>query len=45
MLPEALSEALGVSLSEVQYYNESDKDKRGRMIGDVLDRKRMGDED
>jgi hypothetical protein len=47
MLPEALSEALGVSLAEVldRYYSESDEDKRGRLIGDALDRKRMGDED
>jgi hypothetical protein len=47
MLPEALSEALGVSLSEVldRYYSELDEDKRGRMIGDALDRKRMGNED
>jgi hypothetical protein len=47
MLPEALSEALGMSLAEVldQYYSESDEDKRGCLIGDALDRKWMGDED
>jgi hypothetical protein len=47
MLPEVLSEVLGMSLAEVldQYYSESDEDKRGRLIGDALDRKRMGDED
>jgi hypothetical protein len=47
MLPEALSEALGMSLAEVldRYYSESDEDKRGRLIGDALDRKWMGDED
>jgi hypothetical protein len=28
-----------------QYYSESDKDKRGHLIGDVLDRKWMGEED
>jgi hypothetical protein len=47
MLPKALSEALGVSLSEVldRYFSESDEDKRGRMIEDALDRKRIWDED
>jgi hypothetical protein len=47
MLPEALSEALGVSLSEVMklYYNESDNVKRGHLIGNALDRKWMGEED
>jgi hypothetical protein len=47
MLPEALSEALGVSLSEVLdcYYNELDEVERGRLIGNALDRKWMGEED
>jgi hypothetical protein len=42
MLPEELSEALGVSLSEVlaRYYSESDISARGQLIGDALDRKR-----
>jgi hypothetical protein len=37
MLPEELSEALGVSLSEVlaRYYSESDISERGRLIGDT----------
>jgi hypothetical protein len=41
MLPEALSEALGVSLSEVleRYYSGSDEAERGRLIGNALDRK------
>jgi hypothetical protein len=47
MLPEALSEALGVSLLEVldQYYRESDKGIRGRIISEALDMKWMGDGD
>jgi hypothetical protein len=47
MLPEELSEVLGVSLSNVlaRHYSGSDVSKRGRLIGDALDRKRMGDED
>jgi hypothetical protein len=46
MLPEALSEALGISLLEVvnQYYSESDDAKRDRLIGDALDQKRMEEE-
>jgi hypothetical protein len=41
MLPEALSDALGVSLSEVlaRYYIGSDAVERGRLIGNALDRK------
>jgi hypothetical protein len=47
MLPEALSEALGVSLSEVLdlYFSESDQDKRGCLIGEALDRKMLGEWD
>jgi hypothetical protein len=47
MLPEALSEALGVSLSKVLdwYYSESDEVKRGHMIGDALGMKQMGERD
>jgi hypothetical protein len=46
MLPEALSEALGISLSEVMnhYYSESDDVKRDHLIRDALDRKRMEEE-
>jgi hypothetical protein len=41
MLPEALSDALGISLSEVlaQYYSISDLDERGRVIGEAIDRR------
>jgi hypothetical protein len=46
-LPEALSEALGVGLSEVLdlYFRESDKVKRGHMFGEALDGKRLGERD
>jgi hypothetical protein len=46
MLPEVLSEALGVSVSEVMrlYYNESDDIKRDHLIGDALDHKRTEEE-
>jgi hypothetical protein len=46
MLPEALSDTLGVSLSEVlaRYYSGSDVGERGRLIGDTLDRKRSEEE-
>jgi hypothetical protein len=46
MLPTALSEALGISLSEVldRYYNGLDEVERVHLIGDALDRKRMEEE-
>jgi hypothetical protein len=46
MLPEALSDALGITLSEVlgRYYSISDLDERGRLIEEALDRKRMEEE-
>jgi hypothetical protein len=46
MLPEELSEALGVSLSEVlvRYYSGSDVVERGRLIEDALGRKRSEEE-
>jgi hypothetical protein len=46
MLPEALSDALGISLSEVlaQYYSISDLDERGRIIGEAIDRRRLEEE-
>jgi hypothetical protein len=46
ILPAALSEALGISLSEVmdQYYSESDNAKRDCLIGNALDRKRTEEE-
>jgi hypothetical protein len=42
MLPEALSDALGISLSEVlaQYFSISDLDKRGR---EAIDRRRSAE--
>jgi hypothetical protein len=44
MLPEAVSEALGISLSEVLdlYFRELDEVRRGCMIGDTLDRRVLG---
>jgi hypothetical protein len=47
MLPKAISEALGISLSEVLdlYFRESDKVQRGRLIGDALDRRMLGEQD
>jgi hypothetical protein len=46
MLPEALSEALGISLSDVlaHYYSISDLDERGRIIGEAIDRRRSEEE-
>jgi hypothetical protein len=46
MLPKALSDALGFSLSEVlaQYYSISDLDERGRIIGEAIDRRRSEEE-
>jgi hypothetical protein len=46
MLPEALSDALGISLSEVlgRYYSISDLVERGRLIGEAMDRRRTEEE-
>jgi hypothetical protein len=46
MLPAALSEALGISLSEVldRYFNGSDEAERVCRIEDILDRRRTLDE-
>jgi hypothetical protein len=46
MLPVALSEVLGISLSEVMvwYFNGSSEDERARQIGDAIDRKRLKEE-
>jgi hypothetical protein len=46
MLPEALSDALGISLSEVleHYYSVSDLVERGRLIGEAMDRRRSEEE-
>jgi hypothetical protein len=47
LLPEAVSEALGISLSEVLnlYFGELDKDTRDRMVWDAIDRRRGEEED
>jgi hypothetical protein len=47
LLPEAVSEALGISLSEVLnlYFGELDEDTRDRMVWDAIDRHRGEDED
>jgi hypothetical protein len=47
MVPEAISKTLGISLSEVLdlYFGELDKIERGRCIGDVIGRRRMGERD
>jgi hypothetical protein len=47
MLPEAVSEALGISLSEVLdlYFGELDEVRRGHLIGDAIDRRMMGEQD
>jgi hypothetical protein len=46
MLPEVLSDALGISLSEVlaRYYIISDLGERGRIIGEAIDRRRSEEE-
>jgi hypothetical protein len=46
ILPEALSDALGISLSEVlaRYYSISDLDERGRIIGEAIDQRRSEEE-
>jgi uncharacterized Zn finger protein len=46
MLPVALSEVLGISLSEVmeRYFNGLSEDERARQIRDAIDRKRSDEE-
>jgi hypothetical protein len=46
MLPVALSEVLGISLSEVmeRYFDGLSEDERVHRIGDALDRKRSDEE-
>jgi hypothetical protein len=46
MLPIALSEVLGISLSEVmiRYFDRSSDDERVRRIKDALDRRRSEEE-
>jgi hypothetical protein len=45
-LPKAVSEALGISLSEVLnlYFGELDDDIRDRMVWDAIDRRRDQEE-
>jgi hypothetical protein len=45
MSPEAVSEALGISLSKVLelYFGELDKVRKSRLIGDALDRRMLGE--
>jgi hypothetical protein len=47
ILPEAVSEVLGISLSEVLdlYFGELDEVRRGLLIGDALDRRMLGEWD
>jgi hypothetical protein len=46
MLPEAVSEALGVDLSRVLslYFGELDDVRRGHLIGEAIDRRRTIEE-
>jgi hypothetical protein len=47
LLPEAVSEALGISLSKVLnlYFGELDKVRRDRLIWELIDRRRGEEED
>jgi hypothetical protein len=47
LLPEAISEALGISLSEVidLYFGDIDEGQRDRLVWDAIDRHRMNEED
>jgi hypothetical protein len=47
LLPEAVSEALGISLSEVLnlYFGELDEDTWDRLVWDAIDRRRGEEED
>jgi hypothetical protein len=47
LLPKAISEALGISLSEVLdlYFGDIDEGHRDRLIWDTIDRRRMNEED
>jgi hypothetical protein len=47
LLPEAMSKALGISLSEVLnlYFGELDEGTRDRMVWDAIDRRRGEEED
>jgi hypothetical protein len=47
LLPEAISEALGISLSKVidLYFGDIDKGQRDRLVWDAIGRRRMNEED
>jgi hypothetical protein len=47
MLPEAISEALGISLSKVLglYFGGIGEEQRDRLVWDAIDRRRMNIED
>jgi hypothetical protein len=47
LLPEAISEALGISLSEVLnlYFGELDEGTRDRLVWDAINRRRGEEED
>jgi hypothetical protein len=47
MLPEGVSKALGISLSKVLalYFGKPDEVQRGRLIGDALDMRMLGEWD
>jgi hypothetical protein len=47
MLPEAISKALGISLSEVLdlYFGGINEERRDRLVWDAIDRRRMEVED
>jgi hypothetical protein len=47
MLPEAMSETLGISLSKVLdlYFRELDEVRRGHLIGDTMDRRVQEEKD
>jgi hypothetical protein len=47
MLPEAISEALGISLSEALdlYFRDISDEQRDRLVWDAIDQRRMNVED
>jgi hypothetical protein len=47
MLPEAISEALGIGLSKVMalYFRGIDEGQRDRLVWDAIDRRQMNEED
>jgi hypothetical protein len=47
VLPEAISEALGISLPEVLdlYFRGVDEGRRDRLVWDAIDRRRINEED